>query len=62
MQGAVGDTVVIHSRRVDQAERTGTISEVRGADGPYLVRFQDGSEILIFPGSDCVISPAGSER
>ncbi len=33
MQGAVGDTVVIHSRRVDQAERTGTISEVRGADG-----------------------------
>ena len=30
--------------------------EVRGEDGgpPYLVRFDDGHETLLFPGADCV--------
>jgi hypothetical protein len=46
-------------RRVDQAEHTGTVLEVRGRDGggPYRVRFDDGREVLVYPGPDCVISP-----
>ncbi|RDI65944.1 uncharacterized protein DUF1918 [Nocardia pseudobrasiliensis] len=40
-------------------EQTGEIIEVRGADGspPYLVRFGDGRESLVFPGPDCVVRP-----
>jgi hypothetical protein len=38
------------------------IIEVRGADGapPYLVRFSDEHESLIYPGPDCVVEPAGT--
>ncbi|AEW98608.1 protein of unknown function DUF1918 (plasmid) [Streptantibioticus cattleyicolor NRRL 8057 = DSM 46488] len=40
-------------------EPIGEIVEVRGADGapPYVVRFDDGHETLIFPGPDCVVEP-----
>nr|WP_306307088.1 DUF1918 domain-containing protein [Nocardia cerradoensis] len=35
-------------------ERTGEIIEARGSDGapPYVVRFEDGHESLVFPGPD----------
>ncbi len=39
------------------ADRTGEITEVRGANGepPYLVHFEDGHEGLVYPGPDTVV-------
>jgi hypothetical protein len=55
MHAAVGERLVIHGKQVGQADRHGEILEVRGADGgpPYLVRFDDGHETLLYPGADC---------
>jgi hypothetical protein len=38
-------------------DRTGEILEVRGPEGgpPYLVRFDDGHESLVYPGPDTVV-------
>lgn len=57
MQAAVGDRLHVHGRTVGAAEQVGEIVEVRGADGgpPYLVRFDDGHEGLVFPGPDAVV-------
>jgi hypothetical protein len=57
MNAKIGDMVHIHGRTVGAHERVGKIVEVRGRDGspPYLVRFEDGHETLIFPGPDCVV-------
>jgi len=57
MHAAVGERLVIHGKQVGQADRHGEILEVRGADGgpPYLVRFDDGHETLLYPGADCVL-------
>ena len=55
MHAAVGERLVIHGKQVGQTDRHGEILEVRGADGgpPYLVRFDDGHETLLYPGADC---------
>ncbi|MQY08896.1 DUF1918 domain-containing protein [Actinomadura macrotermitis] len=57
MRATVGDNIRLASRAVGMQERVGEIVEVRGADGapPYLVRFSDGHETLVYPGPDCVI-------
>ena len=57
MHAAVGERLVIHGKQVGQADRHGEILEVRGADGgpPFLVRFDDGHETLLYPGADCVL-------
>ena len=57
MHAAVGERLVIHGKQVGQSDRHGEILEVRGADGgpPYLVRFDDGHETLLYPGADCVL-------
>ncbi|MGH3655608.1 MAG: DUF1918 domain-containing protein [Micromonosporaceae bacterium] len=57
MRATVGDRLHVHSHSVGVHDRTGEILEVRGADGapPYLVRFDDGHEGLVFPGPDCVV-------
>lgn len=59
MQARVGDRFLVRSHMVGQGERHGTIVEVRGRNGapPYLVRFDDGHEALIFPGPDAVVEP-----
>lgn len=59
MQATVGDRLHVHSNTVGASDRTAEILEVRGADGqpPYLVRFPDGHESLIFPGTDSVVEP-----
>ncbi|WP_308162873.1 DUF1918 domain-containing protein [Nocardia alni] len=59
MRAQIGDRILVHSRAVGIPERTGEIMEVRGADGmpPYIVRFDDGHETLLFPGPDCVVRP-----
>ncbi|MCH6231116.1 DUF1918 domain-containing protein [Microbacterium sp. CFH 31415] len=57
MQASVGDRVIIHGRIVGAAERAGEVIEVRGdGDTPLLVvRFDDGHEAILSPGSDCEI-------
>ncbi|NYI08205.1 DUF1918 domain-containing protein [Allostreptomyces psammosilenae] len=57
MQVSVGDTLVLHSHKVGVRERKGEVLEIRGeqSEGPYLVRFEDGHEALVFPGSDCTV-------
>jgi hypothetical protein len=60
MHAAVGDRLHVHSHSVGVHDRTGEILEVRGPEGspPYLVRFDDGHESLVYPGPDCVIEEA----
>lgn len=60
MQAQVGDRLHVHGRQVGNPDKFGEIIEVRGEDGgpPYLVRFQDGHETLVFPGPDAVIESA----
>lgn len=62
MQAGVGDELLVHGRKVGDADRRGTIIEVRGEEGgpPYLVRYTDGHEGLVFPGPDCQVVSSGS--
>ncbi len=55
MHASIGERIVIHGKQVGQSDRHGEILEVRGADGapPYVVRFDDGHETLLYPGADC---------
>lgn len=57
MHATVGNWVRIKGRNVGMHEHVGQILEVRGPEGepPYLVRFADGRETLLFPGPDCII-------
>jgi hypothetical protein len=59
MRAAVGDEVVVHGRNLGQSERHGRIVEVRGPDGgpPYTVAFDDGHQVLVFPGPDLQLYP-----
>lgn len=54
MQAKRGDRVVVEGSAVDAPRREGEILEVRGENGapPYLVRWDDGHEGLLLPGSD----------
>jgi hypothetical protein len=60
MKASVGDLLHVHGKIVGAHDKFAEITEVRGADGapPYLVRFSDGHESLMYPGPDCVIEPA----
>jgi hypothetical protein len=53
----VGDVAVVMGHRVGDAERTGEIVEVLGAPDHlhYRVRWEDGHESVLYPGSDVVI-------
>ncbi|MFF2080283.1 DUF1918 domain-containing protein [Kitasatospora sp. NPDC058162] len=64
MHAAVGDQLHIHSRSVGMTDQKGEIIEVRGTDGspPYVVRFEDGHQGLIYPGPDCMVEPRPAER
>jgi hypothetical protein len=57
MRARVGDRVLIHGRTVGMPERTGEVIEIRGHDDEPLlvVRYDDGHEGILAPGSDCEI-------
>lgn len=57
MQAAVGDRLHVRGRTVGEPDHITEIIEVRGANGapPYLVRYPDGREGLVFPGPDCTV-------
>lgn len=54
MHASVGDEIIIHGRVTGNPDRRGEVLEARGPDGtpPYLVKFDDGHEALVFPGPD----------
>ena len=60
MNASVGDRVIIHGRIVGATERAGEVVEIRGtAENPLLVvRYDDGHEAILSPGSDCEIRHA----
>ncbi len=60
MQAKVGDRVRIHGRTVGAADHSGEVVEIRGTtENPLLVvRYDDGHEAILAPGSDCEILPA----
>jgi hypothetical protein len=57
MRATVGDRLHVHGDVVGHADHTGEIIEVKGPAGtpPYLVRFDDGHQGLVFPGPDAVV-------
>ena len=57
MRASVGDRLHVHAAHVGEMDRTGEIIEVKGPSGtpPYLVRFEDGHQGLVFPGPDAVV-------
>ncbi len=61
MRATIGDRICIRGKQVESPDRHGEVVEVRGQDGapPYLVRFDDGHETLVYPGTDTVIEHAG---
>lgn len=63
MQATVGDRLHVHGRKVGAADKLAEIVEVRGERGqpPYLVRFPDGHETLMYPGTDCVVETREGE-
>ncbi|MFL6130277.1 MAG: DUF1918 domain-containing protein [Mycobacteriales bacterium] len=59
MQAKVGDRLCVHGNTVGRTDHRMEIIEVRGAAGgpPYLVRYEDGHEAVVFPGPDAVVEP-----
>jgi hypothetical protein len=57
MHAKAGDWLVVGSHRVGEPPRQGEILEVRGDKGtpPYFVRWADGHESLVYPGSDITV-------
>lgn len=57
MKAALRDRIIVRGRTVGAADRHGEIIEIRGEEGapPYVVRFDDGHESIIFPGGDFVV-------
>jgi hypothetical protein len=60
MHASVGDRVIIHGRIVGATERAGEVIDIRGSgDNPLLVvRYDDGHEAILSPGSDCEVRHA----
>jgi Domain of unknown function (DUF1918) len=57
MKAHVGDRLRVHGRIVGQAEHTAQIVEIRErtTGDLFMVRYDDGSEALVFPGPDTSI-------
>ncbi|RYV51525.1 DUF1918 domain-containing protein [Pengzhenrongella frigida] len=60
MQATIGDRLHVHSRAVGQTGQLAEVIEIHGENGapPYLVRYENGHEALVFPGPDCTIEHA----
>jgi hypothetical protein len=61
MKAKIGDRLVRHSTSADEPRHAGVIVELHHRDGspPYLVRWPDGHESLVYPGPDATVEPAG---
>ena len=59
MKAKIGDRLVLAGTHVGDGSRSGVITEIEHADGtpPYRVRWPDGHESYISPGSDARVEP-----
>jgi hypothetical protein len=57
LKARIGERLLFRGKKVGSADHTAEVLQVRGDDGapPYLVRFGDGHERLVFPGTDCQV-------
>ena len=63
MRAKPGDTLVIKGHRVGEAERKALILETRNGETlRYLVRWPDGHEGWVYPGSDAVVEPKTASK
>ena len=66
MRARVGDRLRVHGRTVGHGDHLVEIIDVRGSDGgpPYLIRYADGREAIVFPDSDAVVeaNPGAAPR
>jgi hypothetical protein len=64
VEATIGDRIRIHGSTVGHPDKHGEIVEVHGDKGepPYLVRFEDGRTLLLFPGPDAVIEHVPGQR
>ena len=60
MHAKPGDVLIVEGQKAEIHQRQATVLEVRSSDGspPYLVRWEDGHEGLVYPGPDARITPA----
>lgn len=58
-RAAVGDLLVVRSHHVGEAERLAEIIDVLGEPSHprFRVRWEDGHETIIYPGSDATVRP-----
>jgi len=63
MKARPGDHIILAAPTVDRPVRDGEVVEVRGSDGgpPYLVRWSDGHEGLLYPGPGSVLRVSHGE-
>lgn len=59
-----GDRLVVRGHHQGELQRDGEILKVLGEDGapPYLVRWSDGHESEVFPGSDIFVEQFGDSK
>jgi hypothetical protein len=59
MKAKIGDRLIMEGTHVGDERRLGVVVALRHEDGtpPYVVRWQDGHEGLVVPGSDARIVP-----
>ena len=59
MRASIGDYVHTHGVASSDGQHSGRIVEVKGANNgpPYVVRFPDGEERLVYPGPHTVVEP-----
>jgi hypothetical protein len=59
MKANVGDRLVVEGHTDTEPRKVAEVLEVRGDDGgpPFLVKWQDGHEGLVFPGPDAHVVP-----
>lgn len=62
MRAHDGDHLVVEGTKVGSPRREGEVLEAHGPDGepPFLVRWSDGAECLVYPGPDAHVEPANS--
>ena len=59
MRANVGDRLVVEGHTDTEPRKSAEVLEVRGEDGgpPFLVKWEDGHEGLVFPGPDAHVVP-----
>ena len=57
MEAQAGDRITIRGKTVGSPDRHGVIIEVRGEQGtaPFVVKFDDGHESIVYPGGDVIV-------